>query len=98
MVVIYGINTSKPYTAKDVRDAVVECFYLAHQEVLKKQYSFVDQEPKDKLEEMKKHEVRQLVREFFDKTDGDYDKPTKKSIMKTCDISIFKIHFIFYFW
>lgn len=82
MVIIYGVDTKKPFTAADVRDAIVLCFTQAHKEVLDelKKYSKEKITPQE-WEEMKKINVRQLIRGFFKKVGGDYDKPTKYSLL-----------------
>ena len=86
MAIIYGVDTKKPFSVADVRDAIVVCFTQAHKEVLDelKKGSEKDVNPEE-WEEMKKINIRQLIESFFKKVGGDYDKPTKHTILLVID-------------
>ena len=82
MTIIYGVDIDKPIKPEDVRDAIVECFTQAHGEALEDLKNY-DQELTDvSFEEIKRINVRQLIRNSFSETGGSYDAPTKDSILK----------------
>jgi hypothetical protein len=80
MSIIYGIDTSKPFTAKDVCGAIVECFVEAHKKELDEMKGFVDGATKEELERMKIINVKQMINNFFAEVDGSCDNPTKEDI------------------
>lgn len=80
MANIYGIDTEKAVSPEDVRDAIVECFVAAHAEQLDELKEYLDEASKNNFEEMKRINVRQLMRGMFEETGGDFDNPTKASI------------------
>lgn len=85
MTIIYGVDTEKPFTPKDVRDAVVNCFTEAHNSVMEEYIKDIDKGASaEELEEMKKVNVRQIVRKAFEDSGGDFDSPTKVSIIGAC--------------
>ena len=65
-----------------VRDAIIQCFYEAHSDVLELARETFGHPPKQKFEEMKKSHVKELVQDIFDKIEGDFDKPTKDNLLK----------------
>ena len=72
MDMIYGVDTTKKVTLVMVRDAVVLCFYDAHCV----QSGLVDGDI-----EMTKNYCQQIVKKAFTETRGDFDKPTKTSLL-----------------
>lgn len=80
MANIYGVDTEKSVSPEDVRDAIVECFVFAHQEQLDELKEFMDEKSKADFEEMKRINVRQLMRNMFEEVGGDFNSPTKDSI------------------
>jgi len=86
MAVIYGVDTQKPYSASDVRDAIVECFTQAHDEVLKEELKDSGRGlDSEEFYQIKKLNVQQLIRQYFKEVGGDYEKPTKESLVPVCD-------------
>lgn len=84
--IIYGVDTGKPVTPVDVRDAVVECFTQAHKDVLEKQMSaLTGVMAPEEVEKIKKLSIRKMIRDYFGEVGGDFEKPTKKSIIAVCD-------------
>lgn len=81
MTIIYGIDTEKPVSPKDVRDAIVECFTQAHSEALSDLENYNKDLTKADFEQMKRMNIRQMVRNYFEEVGGSYDAPTKDSIM-----------------
>jgi hypothetical protein len=71
---MYGIDTSKPITPVDVRDAIVECFLKAHSEII--QQSLVENDS-----DLSRDYVERIVRKSFEETGGNFDAPTKESII-----------------
>ena len=86
MVFIYGVDTEKPITPENVRDAVVACFTKAHSEVLEQQMSELAQTlSTEEFEKIKKLSVSDMTRSYFGEVGGDFENPTKESIIAVCD-------------
>jgi hypothetical protein len=86
MTIIYGIDTSKPISPHDVRDALIACFVAAHSDALEDLKNYGQQLNKDEFERMKVLNVQQMVLDFSKEVGGDYEAPTKnpcKSNRKT---------------
>jgi hypothetical protein len=81
MNIIYGINTSKPFTSKDVCNAIIECFVEAHKKELNEMKEFAQGTTKEELERMKVINVKQMINNFFVEVEGDCDNPTKEDIV-----------------
>lgn len=71
MSIIYGVDTTKEVTPMMVREAIVACFYDAH----------CAQSELGSNGEMEKDYCTQIVKKAFAETGGDFDNPSKKSIM-----------------
>lgn len=80
MTIIYGIDTKKPFSPKDVCNAIVECFVEAHKKELNEMKEFVDDANQDELERMKVINVKQMINNFFEEVGGNCDNPTKRDI------------------
>ena len=83
--VIYGVDVTKNVTPAIARDAIIQCFYEAHCNVLELAKETFGHPPKKKFEEMKKSHVKELVHDIFDKTGGDFNKPTKDDLLKVLE-------------
>jgi hypothetical protein len=81
MTIIYGIDTNKPFTPKDVCSAIVECFVEAHKKELNEMKEFLDGATKEELERMKIINVKQMINNFFVEVGGNCDNPTKDDIV-----------------
>ena len=81
---IYGVDVDGPFTAEEVRDAIIRCFAAAHNEVLE-ETMFCDIRgdcpPKEEMDRLKQLDIRMLISQMFSKTGGDFDHPTKVSLM-----------------
>lgn len=81
---VYGVDIDAPFTAEDARDAIIRCFMAAHNEVLE-ETMFCDLRgdcpPEEEMESLKRLDVRMLISQMFSKTGGDFDHPTKSSLM-----------------
>ena len=86
MAVIYGVDTESKVTPEQVRDAIIECFYDAHQEILKDMYVLLEEgKKKEKTNEVGKEYIKETVINYFIKVGGDFTKPTKEDILKVLD-------------
>ena len=84
---IYGVDTEKPLDALNVRDAVVECFKQAHKEQLDELLSFstTGSVSKEEEENMRLINIKELISQAFKKTGGDFEYPTKDSILNSLE-------------
>jgi len=85
MKCVYGVDPDKEVTTVDARDALVECFTQAHAkelEMIKEYYSADSEEEYTKLKQLN---VEMLIRSFFKKVGGDYEVPTKESLLSVCE-------------
>lgn len=86
MNMCYGVDDTRPVTPEMVRDALVRCFVLAHQEAVKQSLSFVAQDyGDDAKKKLFDAHSESIVRNAFRFTDGDFNKPTKASIIAAMD-------------
>ena len=83
--IIYGVDITKKVTPIMVRDAIIQCFYEAHCNVLELARDVFGEPPKKRFEEMKKSHVKDLVFDIFIKIEGDYNKPTKDDLLKVVE-------------
>jgi len=82
---IYGIDPCKAINAKDVRDAVIKCFFEAHKKILDELEKMGDAESKEDLEKIKKADTELMIKKYFEEVGGDFNNPTKKTIIAVCD-------------
>ncbi|MDD3284735.1 MAG: hypothetical protein PHZ07_04030 [Patescibacteria group bacterium] len=84
MNIIYEIDTDKKVSPENVRDAIVECFYNAHKEVLEDNMFVMLEDDNVQVESSnaQKEYIRQMIINYFVKVGGDFDKPTKEDILK----------------
>ena len=80
--IIYGVDVTKNVTPVMARDAIIQCFYEAHCNVLELAKETFGHPPEKKFEEMKKSHVKELIQDIFDKIGGDFNKPTKDNLLK----------------
>ncbi len=91
--IIYGVDADGDFSAKDVRDAILLCFKKAHSEILNQ--TFVSETLSlEEVENMKKVDIEMQIRKSFEKTGGDYNNPTKESLISVVnDLKQFAINF-----
>ena len=70
---IYGVDLNSEVTPLMVRDAIVECFYNAH---------CADSALEDDDSKSVNKYCAELVKGAFTNTGGDFENPTKESIVK----------------
>ncbi|MEI6378265.1 MAG: hypothetical protein WCO55_01270 [Candidatus Falkowbacteria bacterium] len=71
--VIYGVDIDAPFTASQTREALVDCLCLAHTE---------DAELGADTSDTARSYCADLVEKAFEETGGDFQAPTKESILK----------------
>ena len=82
---IYGVDITKNVTPSMVRDAIIQCFYEAHCNVLELARETFGHPPKKRFEEMKKTHVVELVHDIFHTIEGDFESPTKDDLLKVLE-------------
>ncbi len=82
---IYGVDVTKEVTPIMVRDAMIQCFYKAHCNVLELARETFGHPPEEKFEEMKKSHVKELVEDIFRRIGGDFNNPTKENLFKVLE-------------
>ena len=73
----YGAPLEGSLTPDLVRDAILNCFKIAHQEVFELNFEDYSDEEKKKFEDL---DVRILIQSLFDKVGGSFDQPTKVAL------------------
>lgn len=68
---IYGVDPNSEITSIMVRDAMVECFTIAHKDCLGIEAD----------NETEKVMIKENVKKAFSETGGDFDAPTKESLI-----------------
>lgn len=78
---VFGVYLDQEYTAQDVRDAMLKCFVQANGESIAKSMNI--ELPNDEAERSAKLNslTEKFLRQAFLETDGNYDEPTKQSIV-----------------
>jgi len=78
---LWGVELNSDYNSTNVRDAMLKCFIQANGDAIAK--STVMKLPEDETE--KKQMIKQMTESFmrkaFEETGGEYNSPTKQSII-----------------
>lgn len=82
---IYGINLNGKITPNMVRDAIVECYYQADLKVLEDLFYTSDFKSDEDEEGAKRKHVEVVIKKLFDDVNGDFNNPTKKSLIAVID-------------
>lgn len=87
MSIIYGVDTKKPYSAVDVRNAIIECFVKAHKKELDELFlTEKNKLTKSEIKNFKKINIKELIKKFYSEIkNADFDNPTKESLLKLID-------------
>lgn len=80
---IYGIDLSKKFNTKDVRDAIIKCFIQAHKEVLKTLHD--NSLSKKEMKEMEELSVELLIKSKMKENGSNFKNPTKEDLIKLCN-------------
>jgi len=83
MTIIYGVDTDKPFTGAEVREAIIQCFQSAHQEALHDE-KLIKSLSAEELTKMKSITAKQLIGDLIKQAGGDFDHPTKDVLMTVC--------------
>ena len=83
----YGIDISrrKYLTSQEVRDAIIECFLEAHDDVLNQIREFSVGVSNKDIERMKLLNVQLFIKAKFKEIGGDFDNPTKTDLIRVCE-------------
>lgn len=76
MSIVYGVDTSKPITPLQVRDAIIECFTKANCKDKKLAGETID-------EASVKNQCYDIVKKGIEEVHGDFNNPTKNILIKT---------------
>lgn len=89
---IYGCDIEGEITPIKVRDALIECFVKAHDEILEElRHEDVN---KEEFEEIKRMDVKLLMEKMFEDVGASFEKPTKETILLVIDkLKEFSKHF-----
>lgn len=79
--IIYGVNLEKKVTPIMVRDAIINCFYQAHSDVLDLAREYFKYESKESFKIAKREHVTDLVETIFAETGGNFYKPNKTDLI-----------------
>lgn len=82
---LWGVELDSDYNSTNVRDAMLRCFIQANGDAIAK--SAVMKLPEDEKEKKKMIEqmTESFIRKAFEETGGNYNSPTKQSIMAALD-------------
>ncbi len=83
--IIYGVDITQKVTPIMVRDAIIQCFYEAHGDILELAKEFFGYPKKENFEKMKKSHVKELIENIFDKIGENFNNPTKESLIQVVD-------------
>ena len=75
---IYGVDLAEEITPVKVRDAIMECFTQAQQGLIESMKVIT----KIEYEEAKEINVDLIIKNAFDEVGGDFNNPTKESLVK----------------
>ena len=78
---IYGLDPNGCITSIDVRDAIIRCFFQAHNQELEKIFKDLNFQDNQQSQEFKKQHIELLIRTFFNEVNADFDHPTKQSLI-----------------
>ena len=62
---IYGVDPNQEITPVMVRDAIVECFFMAHKEILDNKDKYYSMKSDEELRLMKHSEVVQMISDIM---------------------------------
>jgi hypothetical protein len=79
------VDTQKPVTPPDVRDALVNCFVIAHADVMEDLKNYTGKMTIAEFDGIKRLNVTQLIRSMFTDVGGNFDAPTKDNLLKVMD-------------
>ena len=81
----YCVDLSKKITPLIVRDAIIECFLIAHSEILEMMKEYHEFKTEKDFEEMKQIDIKLLVKSKFEEIGANFDNPTKENLLEVID-------------
>ena len=75
---IYGVDLSGKITPVQVRDAIIKCFSLAQEDLMKYMKETTDFKP----ENIEKMYVNYIIEKAFEEIGGDFKNPTKETLIQ----------------
>ena len=75
---IYGVDLSGKITPVQVRDAIIECFSQAQEELME----YMKETTEFKHEDIEKMYVDYIIEKAFKDVGGDFKNPTKETLIK----------------
>jgi len=82
---IYGVSLEEEITPIKVRDAIIQCFCKADDEIMNQLFQSSDFGNALESEEKKIKHVKILIRKMFQDVNGDFNNPTKESLIDVID-------------
>ena len=68
-----------------VRDAIINCFYEAHEDVLNEMFAISNFSSDNESNMTKYKHIKIMIKTLFDRVNGDFDNPDKESLIKVID-------------
>lgn len=91
MSTLYGVDLDHPTTPIAARDALVQCFVEAHDDILEQMNEFSDTPVTPGAKELT---VKTLLKKMFAEHNGNFENPTKKDLINACNaLRTFSEHF-----
>ncbi|MFO8078568.1 MAG: hypothetical protein R6U21_08015 [Thermoplasmatota archaeon] len=82
---IYGVGLEETVTPVKVRDAIIHCFCEADDEIMDQLFQSCDFGSAEEGEQKKLKHVEILIKKMFQEVNGDFDNPTKESLIGVID-------------
>jgi hypothetical protein len=82
---IYGLNLKDEITPIKVRDAIIRCFCEADDEIMNQLFQSSDFASAEEGKQKKLKHVEVLIRKMFQEVHGDFNNPTKESLIGVID-------------
>ena len=79
--VIFGVRLDSNITPILVRDAIINCYLKADDEVLEEIFNIREFETDEQKQKLKEDHVRVIIKKVFYDADGDFDNPTKETLI-----------------
>ena len=68
-----------------VRDAIINCFYEAHEDVLNEMFAVTNYSSDTESKTTKHNHIKIMIKTLFERVNGDFDNPNKESLIKVID-------------
>ena len=78
-------SSKKEITPIHVRDAIINCFYEAHEDVLNEMFEVTNYSSDEKSKMTKYNHIRIMIKTLFNRVNGDFNNPDKDSLIKVID-------------